>query len=552
MNPIKNTADLLDRIQDFLAIFPGGYRHLPQLAQLKIKLHEPCVLAIAGRVKAGKSSFLNALLGENLAKVGELETTATINRFSYGVPDDPLHPVKVVWEGGMVTYESRDFMDSLQGHDEDTLRKAQGISYLEFRVQNEILKEITLVDTPGTDAIVGSDGDAHQAVTETFFNLRKKHSVQTQECTSSADAVIYLVGPVATAIGRNFLDEFRETSCYSTALNAVGVMSKVDIDQTLLSKRHEQAEYVARSLREQLNTVIPVSAGMYEALQRHRKDFPEWQKKMKRIPPKAFLYFMKQEATYLTDRQDVLSALYKTGDSGEYASEPISLEERKELRGDLFWSLFRTIAIVLYETESCDAALEQLKDIANIDGVKEVIQEQFLNRSKFIRCYRILMEVKKMLDDVKRNDFHRLRLRSQEKTDWEHFIQRHQSYGEQEIAESLLQMIAETVKSETEISDLEERFRKELVIALEDTLYALEEYDSDYRMLQVLQSCRDNWSEEDYEELCHLFGLYGARKVLEGRQIYERQQYWTQKSLVLFAPRLKALAEYATEIYGVM
>ena len=162
------------------------------------------------------------------------------------------------------------------------------------------------------------------------------------------------------------------------------------------------------------------------------------------------------------------------------------------------------------------------------------------------------MEVRKMLDDIKRNDFHRLRIRSQVKTEWEHFIQRHQSYGEQEIAESLLQMIVETVKSETEISDLEERFRKELVIALEDTLYALEEYDSDYRMLQVLQSCRDNWSEEDYEELCHLFGLYGARKVLEGRQIYERQQYWTQKSLVLFDPRMKALAEYATEIYGVM
>ena len=39
---------------------------------------------------------------------------------------------------------------------------------------------------------------------------------------------------------------------------------------------------------------------------------------------------------------------------------------------------------------------------------------------------------------------------------------------------------------------------------------------------------------------------------LSGRQIYERQQYWTQKLLVLFAPRMKALAEYATEIYGVM
>lgn len=552
MNPIKATEDLLKQVQGFLDAFPGGDKYFMQLALLKIKLHEPCVLAIAGRVKAGKSSFLNALLGDNLAKVGELETTATINRFCYGIPDNPLLPVKVVWDGGMVTYESRAFMDSLQGHDEDTLRKAQGISYLEFRVPNEMLKEVTLVDTPGTDAIVGADGDAHQAVTESFFNLRKKHSMQTQECTSSADAVIYLVGPVATAVGRNFLDEFRDTSCYSTALNAVGVMSKVDVDQVLLSKRHEQAEYVARSLREQLNTVIPVSAGMYEALQRYQKDFPSWQKKLKSIPPKAFQYFMKQESTYLTDRKEVLSALYmNSGDDG-YASEPISLEERKELRGDLFWSLFRTIAFVLYETESCDMAIEQLKDIANIDKVKKVIQEQFLNRSKFIRCYRILMEVRKMLDDVWRNGFYQLELRSRQKVEWEHFIQRHQSSEDMEIAESLLQMISETVRSKTEISDLENRFRKELLVGLEDTLYELEEYDSDYRMLQMLQACRDSWSEDDYEELCNLFGLYGSRKVSEGKQVYERQRYWLQKTLMLFDSRMKSLAEYAAEIYGVI
>ena len=197
-------------------------------------------------------------------------------------------------------------------------------------------------------------------------------------------------------------------------------------------------------------------------------------------------------------------------------------------------------------------AIEQLKDIANIDKVKEVIREQFLNRSKFIRCYRILMEVRKVLDDVWRNGFYQLELRSRQKVEWEHFIQRHQSSGEKEIAESLLQMISETIRTETEISDLKNRFREELLVGLEETLYELEEYDSDYRMLQMLQACRDSWSKDDYEELCNLFGLYGSRKVSEGKQVYERQQYWLQKSLVLFDSRMKSLAEYAAEIYGVI
>ena len=54
------------------------------------QVHEPCVVTVVGRVKVGKSTFVNALLGEDLAKVGTTETTATINYFAYGQPDpDP-------------------------------------------------------------------------------------------------------------------------------------------------------------------------------------------------------------------------------------------------------------------------------------------------------------------------------------------------------------------------------------------------------------------------------------------------------------------------------
>ena len=40
------------------------------------------MVAVAGRVKVGKGTFVNALLGEGLAKVGTAETATTINYFA--------------------------------------------------------------------------------------------------------------------------------------------------------------------------------------------------------------------------------------------------------------------------------------------------------------------------------------------------------------------------------------------------------------------------------------------------------------------------------------
>src|SRR3954451_229594 len=84
---------------------------------------EPCVVAVVGRVKVGKSTFVTALLGEDLAKVGTTETTATINYFTYGTPD-PERPVRCHWRSGKITDESRRFLDGLQGNDLETLRRA--------------------------------------------------------------------------------------------------------------------------------------------------------------------------------------------------------------------------------------------------------------------------------------------------------------------------------------------------------------------------------------------------------------------------------------------
>jgi predicted GTPase len=63
-----------------------------RIEELAGQVHSPCVVAVVGRVRVGKSTFVNALLGEDHAKIGTTETTATINYFSYGEPGRLLAP----------------------------------------------------------------------------------------------------------------------------------------------------------------------------------------------------------------------------------------------------------------------------------------------------------------------------------------------------------------------------------------------------------------------------------------------------------------------------
>ena len=103
------------------------------VSDLRNQINEPFMFVIAGEVKAGKSSFVNALLstGKEICKVAPQPMTDTIQQIIYGEKED----VVVV------------------------------NPYLKKIYQPvEILKEIAIVDTPGTNTIA----DHHQEVTERF------------------------------------------------------------------------------------------------------------------------------------------------------------------------------------------------------------------------------------------------------------------------------------------------------------------------------------------------------------------------------------------------
>lgn len=104
------------------------------LLELRDQLEAPFTFVIVGEVKAGKSSFINALLetDKEICKVAPMPMTDTIQQILWG----------------------------------ETERVEEINPYLKKIFQPvEILKEIAIVDTPGTNTIVAH----HQEITERFI-----------------------------------------------------------------------------------------------------------------------------------------------------------------------------------------------------------------------------------------------------------------------------------------------------------------------------------------------------------------------------------------------
>jgi len=547
-NPIEQTKQAIDHLIDFIEQSPWRANYLEKLIHLKTKVEQPCVLAIAGRVKAGKSSFLNALLGKDLAKVGTTETTATINVFRKGTPPDPEKPVLVIWANGLQKFESKEFLDSLQGNDKATLQKAEGIKRLEFLLSDAIFDDVTLVDTPGTDAIVGDEGDEHQKITEEFFNLRKRHSEETKEQTDGADAVIYLFGQVANASGQGFMQEFQAaTNGGASAMNAVGVMAKIDMSDEIINQRDELAAAIASKMQHELNTVVPVSAGIWRALDELKKNNRlEWmQLKLKELPQEGLDYLLKQEKAYYST-----STIFERIFLGSKLP-PISIEDRKILKGDMPWRVFVVIARHLYRY-SLEEAIQLLNEISGVNRVMEIVQKHFFQRGKILRCYSICSELRTILTDIERNRLYELMKEVRSRKEFEDFIHSHpQTRSNPATSQKLMGFLKTYLKTEQEAKKLALTIEKTLIVEVETLQLILQRTDENFRALQLIEQNYDYFNNEEREELFALFGMYGnANLTLNEDTRGKRQQYWNLELNLSRNKDRRVVAQYAISAYG--
>ena len=90
----STTAGAAGLIREALEVYADDPRAIKALQGHAQRLAEPLRIAIAGMVKAGKSTLLNAIIGEEIAPTDTGECTRIVTWYRYGhTPRITLHPV---------------------------------------------------------------------------------------------------------------------------------------------------------------------------------------------------------------------------------------------------------------------------------------------------------------------------------------------------------------------------------------------------------------------------------------------------------------------------
>ena len=172
------------------------------------RLDEPLRIAVAGMVKAGKSTLINALLGEELAPTDAGECTRTVVWYRHG--DRPRVTVfPIVGEPVPVSVDGRPWSDL------DGIRSEE-VERVEVEWPADGLRNLTLVDTPGIASLSGD------------ISERSNRFLIPEDGSSDADAMIYVLRHLHQA-DLTFLKEFRDrASTGSGTVNTLAVLSRAD------------------------------------------------------------------------------------------------------------------------------------------------------------------------------------------------------------------------------------------------------------------------------------------------------------------------------------
>jgi hypothetical protein len=237
---------VLDTAAQLYAGVPGA----ETVAALRARLDDPLRVAIAGKIKAGKSTLLNALVGEELAPTDAGECTRIVTWYVNGV-------------GYRVTVHPRDASSPRQlsfTRDEGAIvcdlggMRPDDVDHLVIEWPSGSLRTMTLIDTPG----IGSLRTSISARTFEFLSSSDDHH-------TPADAVLYLMRHLhATDVG--FLETFHDQEfSQPTPINAIAVLSRADeigvgrLDAMTSASRIAGRYRDDPKLRRLCQTVVPVA-----------------------------------------------------------------------------------------------------------------------------------------------------------------------------------------------------------------------------------------------------------------------------------------------------
>ncbi len=364
-------AELLDRARSELA----GTGSEADLDRISARLNGPLRVAIAGRVKSGKSTLLNALVGERLAPTDAGECTKIVSWYRRGsgyevnavLPDGERRSVAFRRNEGALSID-------LGGLTE---REVQS---LDIEWPTTALEKLTLIDTPGLASI----NDENSRRTREFLEVESARA-------GDADAVIYLMRHVHRS-DVEFLDAFMDRSVTaSSPINAVAVLSRADeigagrVDAMASAKRIADRYSTNSEVRSLCATVTPLAGLLAETGLTLRED----------------------EATALrtlasTDPEVLDGMLLSADRFCEMHDSDLTVEIRRSLLARLGMFGVR-ISLEEIRAGATSAAILGPKLVAasGLDDLKAVISDHFLPRARSLQARTALVAVRALTRDLR-------------------------------------------------------------------------------------------------------------------------------------------------------
>jgi len=193
------------------AAYAGDMTALRVLDELELRLGEPLRLALAGMVKAGKSTLLNAMMGEQIAPTDAGECTKVVTWYRYSM-------TPTIWMHLRSGRTERMPVRRDQGRLVLDLGEtpAEDVAWIDVGWPLDALRSVILIDTPGIASLSAST------------SARAATFLAPEESASGADAVVYLLRHLHPSDVK-FLEAFRDTAAGAAqTVCAVGVLSRAD------------------------------------------------------------------------------------------------------------------------------------------------------------------------------------------------------------------------------------------------------------------------------------------------------------------------------------
>ncbi|MFK0243148.1 dynamin family protein [Amycolatopsis azurea] len=227
-----SVANLCHRLQPQVSA-----RTAAGFAEVLRRLGGPLQVAVAGRIKSGKSTLVNALIGRRVAPTDVGECTRLVTRFQYGTVDR----VEIVFNDGrkqVLPFAADGMIPAELGIDIDQ------VSHIEAYLTNAVLQGMTVIDTPG----LGSLDAASVSRTEQLLGAAKHRKPDEEEedgadsegsdelddtsrnAVAGAEAVLYVVTQGVRADDQQALAAFTAATASREAgpVNAIAVLNKAD------------------------------------------------------------------------------------------------------------------------------------------------------------------------------------------------------------------------------------------------------------------------------------------------------------------------------------